>query len=95
MKTFCRLCEVNCGLEATVDLMALVGFFTMTCLSASAFDIDPPADAPSDLAVVGRYVLSAKIMELGWSSVSIILLAIIATVVVSEWVSARVRHAII
>ena len=39
--------------------------------------------------------LSAKIMELGWSSVSVILLAIIATVVVSEWVSARVRHAII
>lgn len=39
--------------------------------------------------------LNAKIMELGWSSVSIILLAIIATVVVSEWVSAKVRHAII
>lgn len=39
--------------------------------------------------------LNAKIMELGWSSVSVILLAIIATVVVSEWVSAKVRHAII
>jgi phosphonate transport system permease protein len=39
--------------------------------------------------------LSSQIMELGWSSVSIILLAIIATVVVSEWVSAKVRHAII
>jgi len=39
--------------------------------------------------------LSAKIMELGWSSVSVILLSIIATVVVSEWVSAKVRHAII
>jgi len=39
--------------------------------------------------------LNAKIMELGWSSVTIILLSIIATVVVSEWVSAKVRHAII
>ena len=39
--------------------------------------------------------LNAKIMELGWSSVSVILLAIIATVVISEWVSAKVRHAII
>lgn len=39
--------------------------------------------------------LNAQIMDLGWASVSIILLAIIATVVVSEWVSARVRHAII
>ena len=39
--------------------------------------------------------LSSQIMELGWTSVSIILLAIIATVVISEWVSAKVRHAII
>jgi len=39
--------------------------------------------------------LNAQIMELGWSSVTIILLSIIATVVVSEWVSAKVRHAII
>jgi len=39
--------------------------------------------------------LNTKIMELGWSSVTIILLSIIATVVVSEWVSAKVRHAII
>ena len=39
--------------------------------------------------------LSAQIMELGWTRVAIILLAIIATVVVSEWVSAKVRHAMI
>ena len=39
--------------------------------------------------------LSAQIMELGWSRVAVILLAIIATVIVSEWVSAKVRHAII
>ena len=34
-------------------------------------------------------------MELSWTRVTVILLAIIATVVVSEWVSAKVRHAII
>ena len=39
--------------------------------------------------------LNAQIMELGWSRVCVILLAIIATVIVSEWVSAKVRHAII
>jgi phosphonate transport system permease protein len=32
---------------------------------------------------------------LAWTQVSLILLVIIATVVVSEWVSAKVRHAII
>jgi phosphonate transport system permease protein len=39
--------------------------------------------------------LNGQLMELGWSSVAVILLAIVATVVVSEWVSAKVRHAII
>lgn len=39
--------------------------------------------------------LNASIMSLAWSKVSVILLAIIATVLVSEWVSAKVRHAII
>lgn len=39
--------------------------------------------------------LNSQIMELSWTSVTVILLAIIATVVVSEWVSAKVRHAII
>jgi phosphonate transport system permease protein len=39
--------------------------------------------------------LNASIMNLAWSQVSVILLVIIATVVLSEWVSARVRHAII
>jgi phosphonate transport system permease protein len=39
--------------------------------------------------------LSASINELAWSQVTLILLAIIATVVLSEWVSAKVRHAII
>ncbi len=39
--------------------------------------------------------LNASVMELAWSKVSVILLAILLTVVVSEWVSARIRHAII
>lgn len=39
--------------------------------------------------------LDASINTLAWTQVSIILLVILATVIVSEWVSAKVRHAII
>jgi phosphonate transport system permease protein len=39
--------------------------------------------------------LNAAIATLAWTQVSLILLVIIATVVLSEWVSAKVRHAII
>ena len=39
--------------------------------------------------------LNAAITTLAWTQVSLILLVIIATVVVREWVSAKVRHAII
>jgi phosphonate transport system permease protein len=39
--------------------------------------------------------LNAAITTLAWTRVSLILLIIIATVVISEWVSAKVRHAII
>jgi len=39
--------------------------------------------------------LNASIMNLAWTQVSVILSVIIATVIVSEWVSAKVRHAII
>ncbi len=39
--------------------------------------------------------LDASISTLAWTQVSLILLVILATVIVSEWVSARVRHAII
>lgn len=39
--------------------------------------------------------LNASIMDLAWTRVTVILLIIIGTVVVSEWVSAKVRHAII
>jgi len=43
---------------------------------------------------IGLY-LSSSISTLSWTQVSVILLVIIATVVLSEWVSAKVRHAII
>src|SRR5262245_7489152 len=39
--------------------------------------------------------LQVAITNVAWTQVSVILLIIIATVVVSEWVSAKVRHAII
>ncbi len=39
--------------------------------------------------------LNGAITTLAWTQVSLILLVIIGTVVVSEWVSAKVRHAII
>jgi len=39
--------------------------------------------------------LDSSISTLAWTQVSLILLAILATVIVSEWVSAKVRHAII
>jgi len=39
--------------------------------------------------------LSASLNILAWPQVTVILIAILATVLVSEWVSAKVRHAII
>ena len=39
--------------------------------------------------------LNAAITTLAWTQVSLILLVIVSTVVASEWVSAKVRHAII
>jgi phosphonate transport system permease protein len=39
--------------------------------------------------------LNAAITQLYWTQVSLILLVIIGTVVLGEWVSAKVRHAII
>lgn len=39
--------------------------------------------------------LNSSITTLAWTQVSLILLVIISTVVLSEWVSAKVRHAII
>jgi len=38
------------GLEHLIALVALVGGFSMSCLTANAFEVDPPLDAPIPLA---------------------------------------------
>jgi len=42
--------EQAMGLESLVALVALTGSFSMTCLTATTFEIDPPADNPTPLA---------------------------------------------
>ena len=39
--------------------------------------------------------LEASLSTLAWTQVSLLLLVILSTVLLSEWVSAKVRHAII
>jgi len=38
------------GLEDLVAVVATTGSFSMTCLTASAFSVDPPANNPVPLA---------------------------------------------
>jgi hypothetical protein len=38
------------GLESLVALVAAVGSFSMTCLTAATFEIDPPPNNPTPLA---------------------------------------------
>jgi hypothetical protein len=42
--------EKTMGLESLVALVALTGSFSMTCLTATTFAIDPPTDNPTPLA---------------------------------------------
>ena len=42
--------EKTMGLESLVALVATVGSFSMTCLTAATFQIDPPANDPAPLA---------------------------------------------
>jgi 4-carboxymuconolactone decarboxylase len=42
--------EATMGLESLVALVALTGSFSMTCLTATTFEIDPPAENPTPLA---------------------------------------------
>jgi len=42
--------EKAMGLEHLVALIATTGSFTMTCLTANTFEVDPPAEAPIPLA---------------------------------------------
>lgn len=42
--------EKTMGLEALVGLVASTGSFSMTCLTANTFGIEPPADNPTPVA---------------------------------------------
>ena len=42
--------EKTMGLESLVALVATTGSFSMTCLTANTFGIDPPSDNPTPLA---------------------------------------------
>ena len=42
--------EKTMGLESLAALVATVGSFSMTCLAAATFQIDPPANDPAPLA---------------------------------------------
>ena len=42
--------EKAMGLESLVALTASIGSFSMTCMTANTFGIDPPADNPIPLA---------------------------------------------
>ena len=42
--------EKTMGLESLVALVATTGSFSMTCMTAATFGIDPPADNPTPLA---------------------------------------------
>src|SRR6516225_1850928 len=42
--------EKTMGLESLVALVATVGSFSMTCLTAATFQIDPPPNNPTPLA---------------------------------------------
>ena len=42
--------EKTMGLETLVALVAAIGSFSMTCMTANSFGIDPPADNPTPLA---------------------------------------------
>lgn len=42
--------EITMGLEHLIALIATTGSFTMTCLTANTFEVDPPPEAPIPLA---------------------------------------------
>jgi 4-carboxymuconolactone decarboxylase len=42
--------EKTMGLEGLVALVATIGSFSMTCMTAATFGIEPPADNPTPLA---------------------------------------------
>ncbi len=45
-----KAAEQTMGLESLVALVAMIGSFSMTCMTANSFAIEPPADNPTPLA---------------------------------------------
>jgi 4-carboxymuconolactone decarboxylase len=45
-----KAAEKTMGLEDLVALIATTGSFSMTCLTANTFEVDPPANSPTPLA---------------------------------------------
>ena len=68
-------------------------------LSQTLYFFESNTRSATILGIVGAggigLQLNASIASIAWTQVSVILLSILATVIVSEWVSAKVRHAII
>ena len=46
----CAAAEKTMGLESLVALVATTGSFSMTCMTAATFGIEPPAENPTPLA---------------------------------------------
>jgi phosphonate transport system permease protein len=69
-------------------------FAGITCSAGTSTSANPPCSALSARAASGCS-LQASLNTLAWPQVTVILLLILAAVVISEWVSAKVRGAII
>jgi phosphonate transport system permease protein len=84
---------------AQVSLFGIVPQVLPAFAGISVFRWDINIRESTVLGLVGAggigLELNAAITQLYWTQVSLMLLLIIATVIVSEWVSAKVRHAII
>jgi phosphonate transport system permease protein len=84
---------------AQVSLFGIVPQVLPAFAGISVFRWDINIRESTVLGLVGAggigLELNAAITQLYWTQVSMILLLIIGTVIVSEWVSAKVRHAII
>ena len=52
--------EKTMGLESLVALVATTGSFSMTCITAGTFKIDPPANDPTPLALRVKLFLCAR-----------------------------------
>jgi phosphonate transport system permease protein len=84
---------------AQVAVFAIVPQVLPVFAGTSVFRWDINIRESTVLGLVGAggigLQLNAAITQLYWTKVSLILLVILGTVIVSEWVSAKVRHAIV